>query len=240
MTPPWEPQRVCQKGKRTLRTAFLCSDSFVLNVSGGFRTCRVFPESFRNKETSQTLRIHLSLKSQFQEDVPFEAEVFFCRARRHGRHSGDARRLCSRFQETRILRCVLAALRFPLNAGVRTLVRLPPQTAWSPSCPASTWPTRCASRSRTCSTGSTGRRWASSTPSKCLTRGSRTTRTRSSSRASRPASPSGSPAPSAPRTWRGSWRSPTRSASPSPGLKAAVRERRLPRLTPATRLPFYP
>lgn len=96
-------------------------------------------------------------------------------------------------------------------------VLLRPQSAWSPSCRASTWPTRCASRSRTCSTGSTGRPWASSTPSKCLTRGSRTTRTRSSSRASRPASPSGSPAPSARRTWRGSWRWPTRSASPSPG-----------------------
>lgn len=94
------------------------------------------------------------------------------------------------------------------------------QSAWSPNCPGSTWPTRCGSRSRICSTGSTGRHWASSTRSKCLTRGSRTTPTRSSSRAFPPASPSGSPAPSAPRTWRGSWPSPTKSVSPSPGGNA--------------------
>lgn len=91
------------------------------------------------------------------------------------------------------------------------------QSAWSPNCPGSTWPTRCESRSKICSTGSMGRHWASSTPSKCLTRGSRTTLTRSSSRAFPPASPSGSPAPSAPRTWRGSWRSLTKSVLPSPG-----------------------
>ena len=94
------------------------------------------------------------------------------------------------------------------------------QSAWSPNCPGSTWPTRCGSRSRICSTGSMGRHWASSTRSKCLTRGSRTTPTRSSSRAFPPASPSGSPAPSAPRTWRGSWPSPTKSVSPSPGGNA--------------------
>ncbi|CAF92813.1 unnamed protein product, partial [Tetraodon nigroviridis] len=70
---------------------------------------------------------------------------------------------------------------------------------------------------RISSTGSTARRWASSTRSKCLTRGSRTTPTRSSSRASLLGSPSGNPAPSAPRTWRGSWLLQTRSGSPSPG-----------------------
>ncbi|KAM6915060.1 general transcription factor II-I repeat domain-containing protein 1-like [Xenentodon cancila] len=53
----------------------------------------------------------------------------------------------------------------------------------------STWPTRCESRSRTCSTGSMGRPWTSSTPSKCLTRGSRTTRTRSSLRGFPPGIP---------------------------------------------------
>lgn len=93
------------------------------------------------------------------------------------------------------------------------------QSAWSPSCPGLTWPTRCESRSRICSTGSMGRRWASSTPSKCLTKGSRTTQTRSSLRACPPAFPSGSPAPLAPRTWRGSWRSLTKSVSPSRGGK---------------------
>lgn len=91
------------------------------------------------------------------------------------------------------------------------------QSAWSPNCPGSTWPTRCESRSKICSTGSTGRHWALSTLSKCLTRGSRTTPTRSSSRAFPPASPSESPAPSAPRTWRGSWQSLTKSVLPSPG-----------------------
>lgn len=95
------------------------------------------------------------------------------------------------------------------------------QSVWSPSCPGSTWPTRCGSRSRISSTGSTARRWASSTRSKCLTRGSRTTPTRSSSRASPLESPSGNPAPSAPRTWRGSWLSQTRSGSPSPGELSA-------------------
>lgn len=91
------------------------------------------------------------------------------------------------------------------------------QSVWSPSCPGSTWPTRCGSRSRISSTESTARRWASSTRSKCLTRGSRTIPTRSSSRASPLEFPSGNPAPSAPRTWRGSWLLQTRSGSPSPG-----------------------
>lgn len=97
-----------------------------------------------------------------------------------------------------------------------------PQSVWSPNSPGSTWPTLCGSRSRICSTGSTGRRWASSTRCKCLTRGSRTTQTQSSSRVCRLGFLSGSPAPSAPRTWRGSWPWPTKSASPSLGRENTV------------------